>query len=203
MRKSSIILAAVLMVASIGLTGCGVNNKETADSNRLEATKPMGYYSNENHDSNHVGDNDGPITEMLDHTYGNEDNTNEINIQNVNYRTNHTTENTNQIIDSNMANKAVNLAESNKDVRDAQSIVYGNKVILALEVASKENIDKTKADVENTLARTFKNKDISIVTDRGIFTDIEDINKSIKNGQPQRTITNSIENMVQRIESIR
>lgn len=209
MNKSKYILGPVLICGAIGLAGCGVNQNETADNNRLEATKPIGYYSNEQHETNHAGDNDGPMTEMMDHTLGNE-NTNKINTRNVNYRSDTAKDNQNQnenqdqnSVDSEMAQKAVSIAKDNKDVQDAQSIVYGNKVILALEVTNKENIDKTKKDVQNSLADTFKNKDISVITDRGIFTDIEDINKSIKNGQPQRTITNSLEKMEQQIDSLR
>jgi len=40
-------------------------------------TRPIGYYSNENHQNNYGNnlyvDNDGPLTEMMDHTLGDED----------------------------------------------------------------------------------------------------------------------------------
>ncbi|WP_442595197.1 YhcN/YlaJ family sporulation lipoprotein [Neobacillus sp. D3-1R] len=62
-------------VMAMGLVGCG-NNDEAGVQNRNNAAQPMGYYSNENHGGNGnarvLNDNDGPITEMMDHTYGTE-----------------------------------------------------------------------------------------------------------------------------------
>lgn len=67
-------LSAVIM---IGLTGCASNNNRAGvnDHNQNPA-RPMGYYSNENHPNGGNGlmtDNDGPLTEMMDHSLGAED----------------------------------------------------------------------------------------------------------------------------------
>ncbi|HYK72626.1 MAG TPA: YhcN/YlaJ family sporulation lipoprotein [Pseudoneobacillus sp.] len=58
-------------VMAIGLVGCG-NNDKAGVQNRNNAAQPMGYYSNENHKGNArvLNDNDGPVTEMMDHSYG-------------------------------------------------------------------------------------------------------------------------------------
>ena len=68
-------LSAVMM---IGLSGCAANNNraDVNDQNQNPA-RPIGYYSNENHQNKGNGlttDNDGPLTEMMDHTLGVEDN---------------------------------------------------------------------------------------------------------------------------------
>jgi spore cortex protein len=64
-------LTSVLIVVSLlGVSGCAGNN-------RNDLSRPIGYYSNENHQknagSNLFADNDGPLTEMMDHTLGDED----------------------------------------------------------------------------------------------------------------------------------
>ncbi|MFL6558332.1 MAG: YhcN/YlaJ family sporulation lipoprotein [Bacillus sp. (in: firmicutes)] len=62
-------LSAALM---LGLAGCG-NNDRAGGNNAL---RPVGYYSNENHptsDNDLFRDDDGAITEMMDHSLGDED----------------------------------------------------------------------------------------------------------------------------------
>ena len=68
-------LSATLMFALAGCTGdnnrAGVNEK-----NNNNSLSPVGYYSNENHptsDNNLLRDNDGAITDMMDHSLGDED----------------------------------------------------------------------------------------------------------------------------------
>jgi spore cortex protein len=64
-------LTAVML---IGLTGCAGNNKNAGvNDNNQNFARPIGYYSNENHPNNGNGlmaDNDGPLTELMDHTLG-------------------------------------------------------------------------------------------------------------------------------------
>ncbi|EIJ79017.1 spore cortex protein CoxA [Bacillus methanolicus PB1] len=72
-KKIYIVSFAALLTT--GLTGCG-NDDEAAVQNRYSNRgQAMGYYSNENHEQgngnvNILNDNDGPITEMMDHTFG-------------------------------------------------------------------------------------------------------------------------------------
>lgn len=60
---------------SIGLAGCTNDSNRAGVSRNNSSAQPMGYYSNENHPSqdNLFGDNDGGVTEIMDHTIGNED----------------------------------------------------------------------------------------------------------------------------------
>jgi spore cortex protein len=61
---------SILIFSLLGVSGCAGNN-------RNDMTRPIGYYSNENHQNNYgnnlYADNDGPLTEMMDHTLGEED----------------------------------------------------------------------------------------------------------------------------------
>lgn len=70
-RKKWVIPAAVLL--AIGISGCSGNQRSGANEQYNDNARPMGYYSNENHKQNRTGfanDNDGPLTEMMDHNLG-------------------------------------------------------------------------------------------------------------------------------------
>lgn len=72
-KRWMIPLSALLM---IGVAGCANNNRAGVNESNNNPLRPVGYYSNENHPNNGnalVRDNDGAITEMLDHTLGDED----------------------------------------------------------------------------------------------------------------------------------
>ena len=67
----------------IGLTGCGNDDETALQDKQTERTTPVGYYSNEKHESNggnaillDGSDNDGPAIEIMDHTWGVERETN-------------------------------------------------------------------------------------------------------------------------------
>jgi spore cortex protein len=63
-KKSLLLPIAGLM--TLGLAACGNNDEAAVQDRYTEKTQPLGYYSNENHH------NDGPITEIMDHTFGDE-----------------------------------------------------------------------------------------------------------------------------------
>jgi spore cortex protein len=67
-------LSAALM---LGLAGCASNNNRAAVNEKSNnPIRPIGYFSNENHPTSNNGlfrDNDGALTEMMDHTLGAED----------------------------------------------------------------------------------------------------------------------------------
>ncbi|MDP4157290.1 MAG: spore cortex protein CoxA, partial [Bacillota bacterium] len=54
---------SILIFSLLGVSGCAGNN-------RNDLSRPIGYYSNENHQNNYGNnlfvDNDGPLTEMMD-----------------------------------------------------------------------------------------------------------------------------------------
>ncbi|MEH7121389.1 YhcN/YlaJ family sporulation lipoprotein [Neobacillus vireti] len=58
----------------LGVTGCTNDNNRAGNGNNI--TRPIGYYSNENHANNDyeiLRDNDGTLTEIADHNFGEED----------------------------------------------------------------------------------------------------------------------------------
>jgi spore cortex protein len=74
-------------VMAFGLTGCGNDDDAAVQNRNNDTAQPMGYYSNENHNGNArvINDNDGPVTEWMDHSLGDEENNN--NQRQVNNRT--------------------------------------------------------------------------------------------------------------------
>lgn len=63
----------ITVMLAIGITGCSSNQRSGVNERYSDNARPIGYYSNENHPQNRSGlmnDNDGPITEMMDHTFG-------------------------------------------------------------------------------------------------------------------------------------
>jgi spore cortex protein len=74
----------LLSILFVSLVGCGNGDKTTVQDQATGDTTPMGYYSNENHKNNggnavllDGADNDGPVTEIMDHSFGAERNTNQ------------------------------------------------------------------------------------------------------------------------------
>jgi spore cortex protein len=109
----------------LGLVGCG-NGDQTAKDVRTDEPLTIGYYSNENHENkggNAVlldgADNDGPVTEIMDHSLGTERNTNQrfLRVRN---------ENNNQVNDviPNLPNPTANGYDVNLNSRDP--LIGGN-----------------------------------------------------------------------------
>jgi spore cortex protein len=70
LKQWMIPLSALL---TVGLSGCANDDRAAMDKDNKSMRQPVGYYSNENHKngSNGMpGDNDGPFTELMDHTLG-------------------------------------------------------------------------------------------------------------------------------------
>ncbi|MFF2447694.1 YhcN/YlaJ family sporulation lipoprotein [Neobacillus sp. NPDC058068] len=74
-RKQWMIPLSALII--MGTAGCAKdNNRAGVNESTNNSLRPVGYYSNENHPNNGndmFRDNDGAITEMMDHTLGDED----------------------------------------------------------------------------------------------------------------------------------
>ena len=76
LKQWMIPLSALL---TVGLSGCANDDRAAMDNDNKNMGQPVGYYSNENHKngSNGMpGDNDGPVTEYMDHNLGVENQSN-------------------------------------------------------------------------------------------------------------------------------
>jgi spore cortex protein len=75
--NKKILIVPFAALLTTGLIGCGNNDEAAVQDRYSDRGQPMGYYSNENHERrngnvNILSDNDGPVTEMMDHTLGDE-----------------------------------------------------------------------------------------------------------------------------------
>ncbi|GKU81417.1 YhcN/YlaJ family sporulation lipoprotein [Niallia sp. NCCP-28] len=216
MEYNQKITASLFLGLSICLTGCGISDEE-ANNKEINNAKPMGYYSNEHHERNNGGnarildneDNDGPLVEMMDHTLGEEGQTGASNVENVNDRRQTRAETkeeitnrgnrTNVTYDNQLAKTIDQKSASVKNIKDAHSLVYGNNVLLAVQMYDKREMDATKKRLEKKITPYAGDKNISIITDQGIFSGIEEINKKIREGKPNKTITNNIEDIFEQL----
>ena len=58
-------------IIAVGLAGCANDDRAAMNKDNKISGNPVGYYSNENHKESPNGyptDNDGPITELMDHS---------------------------------------------------------------------------------------------------------------------------------------
>ncbi len=243
---------------SIGLAGCG-NDESAVQDRNTERAQPFGYYSNENHHNGGnvqiLDDNDGPITEMMDHTLGTEgtndrrqildvkdengnpgnptlplaendrnfferDNRfsrsdanyhgqldgnqagvmgtkrNQTRIQGTNDRTrnldqvstqNNRVKDGNQtriqntsptVNDVNLSTKLNKTVLSVANVKEVQSIVHNNNVVIAVDLDDDRDELKTKQRIQQAVKTYTKGKKVTIVTDQGSFTRVRNMNNN-------------------------
>ncbi|WML45525.1 YhcN/YlaJ family sporulation lipoprotein [Neobacillus sp. PS3-40] len=73
MKRSKWLLPVSALIMVIGMAGCAGNNRAGVNERYNDNARPIGYYSNENHPNQTnalLSDNDGPLTEMMDHSLG-------------------------------------------------------------------------------------------------------------------------------------
>lgn len=214
----------------MGLVGCGANNEGATNSGESNRMLPVGYYSNENHSGDGNvrinDDNDGPLTEIMDNTYGSnglrsvsnedgkqqkENNNNMFNREprfsrnDANYhghlkRNNGPTRSSYYTAyDGKLAEQIRNTAAKVENVQDAEASIKDNRVIVAviLEDASKER--ETKAAVRDALKPQMGGKSLTVVTDEGTYSRIRTIDHSLREGNPKEEITHDMNNMFRSI----
>jgi len=251
-------LFPIIGVLSIGLAGCG-NDESAVQDRNTERAQPFGYYSNENHHNGGnvqiLDDNDGPITEMMDHTLGTEgtndrrqildvkdengnpsnptlplaendrnfferDNRfsrsdanyhgqldgnqagvmgtkrNQTRIQGTNDRSsnldqvrtqNNRVKDGNQtriqstsptVNDVNLSTKLNKTVLSVANVKEVQSIVHNNNVVIAVDLDDDRAELKTKQRIQQAVKTYTKGKKVTIVTDQGSFTRVRNMNNN-------------------------
>lgn len=205
----------VAAIMSLGLVGCGINDNKTAIQDRNNDTvQPVGYYSNENHRSNRGGnvqildktDNDGPVTEWMDHTLGNEGQhyrrlqNDGFSRKDVNYHS-HLGFNDRKPrssyyegYDGNFINQ-INHAAHVNNVRDVQSLVSGNDVLIAVNIADNSRKQETIANIRQAVNPFLNGKNSRIVTDPATFNRIKRIDNDLRQGGPRDQINLDTENI--------
>lgn len=213
-KKLFAIPAAAIL--SIGLAGCGVNDNETAVQDRRNNTvQPVGYYSNDNDNGRNGGgnarildetDNDGPITEWMDQSLNDRDQ-HYLRLQNngfvrgdANYH-GHLSDNGRKPrssyyegYDGNFINK-INGAAHVNNVRDVQSLVNGNEVLIAVNLADNDKKKETVAKVRKAVQPYLNGKKAHIVTDPTTYNRIKVIDNDLREGGPRDQINLDTKNI--------
>lgn len=187
--------AAPLTLTFMLLAGCGNTNQDLDNDGKAESM-PLGYYSNERHEQESTGnarvlgnqDNDGPLTEALDHTFGSEGKQNRADTSNnLNARTENIG-NRVDVYDTELADKINKAVLKVNNVKDVRTLVYEDNVLVALEVDNRATSKNTRSAVRKEIDSYINGKEASIVTDKGIFLNIDSINKGIRKRLPEKTI---------------
>ncbi len=172
-------------LAVIGIAGCGANKDAAIQDRYTDMTQPIGYYSNEKHDNNRGNvtildqrDNDGPVTEIMDHTFGDEGRTNNIRGYDLNARNGISNEpfridnrplpdGNNRISDANkLARKIEAATESVENVKNARVQMNRDKVIIYVDYVNNDLIKKTEMDINQIVMPYVGKKVVKITNDQ-------------------------------------
>lgn len=213
-------------ILAVGLAGCG-NNDGAAGDREANETIPIGYYSNENHGNGGGNarineENDGPLTEFMDHTFGTEGNQQKI--QNGGQKGIKKTNNTraqkfsrsdinyhghlNDVnggarssyytaYDGNLMKKIANEAASVENVNDARSVIHENKVILAAVLKDYHREKETVKAIRNAVEPYLDGKSLKIITREGDYSRIKTIDNTLREGGPKDQVDQDIDNLFQ------
>lgn len=207
MQKKRLVLPATIMM-TLSLAACGANEEGNQGGQAL----PIGYYSNENHEEKggHTNwlneDNDGPFTEIMDHTFGGEGGRNQLRgINNDaapggeydytlfsrddrNYH-GHLNENRGGArspyftgYDGALVKKVNEMAASVVNVADARTIIHGDRVLIGVVLEDPSRERETKAKIRDVVDTYLKGKDLTIVTNDSIYSEIKTIDNDLREG---------------------
>lgn len=241
-KKSLIFPVSALL--SLGLAGCGTNDESAVQDRYNDSTKPVGYYSNENHRNGggnarmlDGADNDGPVTEMMDHTFGSEgqyesnnqrnqkvgssgdnplnvatpvkDDTRELSQgdelfsrSDENYHA-HLGDNDRKARSSyyegyegNLVEK-INLTAANiNNVKDVQTVLNGNNVIIAATLKDTSREEATKTEISRAIQPYLNGRTSYVVTDEGTLSRLRYIDNDLRNGGPKGQTYLDIKNLL-------
>ncbi|WP_428909249.1 YhcN/YlaJ family sporulation lipoprotein [Niallia sp. Krafla_26] len=216
---------------SIGLAGCGTNDEAANNGNRQENDMMrIGYYSNESHDNNggnvrilNGNDNDGPATEMLDHTLGQERGSEKNN--NGRRGANIQTQYDDPLIGANDRNYHGHLSNAQnqtgkkvynrenqgnlskeitqkvrqvENVKDAETIITEQRVLIGVLLEKNELVDETKKNIQNAVQPQLRGKQVQVFTNESQYNRIKVMNNDLKNGGPTKEIEAEINNIFNR-----
>lgn len=183
-------------VAFIGMTGCGANNEEAGQDGEGGGALPIGYYSNENHGKGGNAivneENDGPVTEMMDHTFGGEGKGNRS-PQQGDGRNNNGSGLNNE--NDNFLEKINTSAEDVEGVEDARTIVSRKQVLIAAKITDGNQAEKVKANIENAVKDHTDGRSLTVVTDNGTYNTVKDLENDLRSGRAQEQTKEEVENL--------
>jgi spore cortex protein len=201
-RKWITIPVATLFVLTVA--GCAGNNRADVKNRYNDNARPIGYYSNENHPNQSprvFTDNDGPITEMADHSLGDEGRNTNIKTRNINNsppnpffdkqgtvpnrNDNATVQRNNRIPAGTNKNGEISdqirkKAASVSNVRDVRSVVYGSNVYISVQLLDKTRAKQTKQAIRKAVRPYTDGRAVTVITEEGTFDNEQNINNDLQ-----------------------
>lgn len=200
---------AFLMIA---LTACGSNQGANGDDSPM----PIGYFSNEQHEESGGNarwlneDNDGPVTEMMDHSLGGEgkneasqEDETEFSRTDRNYH-GHLNENNGgarssyfTAYEGQLAKDLSERAESVVNVATARAIIHGDKVMIGAVMEDRNREEETKTAIKDAVEELLQGRKLYIDTKEGNYSRIKTLDNNLREGSPKEEIDREIKNMFQ------
>ncbi|MBP2240562.1 spore cortex protein [Cytobacillus eiseniae] len=205
---------------TLGLAGCGANDESA--SRNINQTQPLGYYSNENH-QNRGGnaqlldgaDNDGPVTEIMDHSLGAEGKNKYVRVRNDGTQEPHLFSREDKNYHGHLGNNVrparnsyyeaysgelvekINMAANSvTNVKDSQTVVNGEHVIIAARINDANRTAQTKARIREAVYPYLKGKNVKIVTDESTYNRLRNIDNDLRDGGPKDQLYLDVKNMI-------
>lgn len=186
----------------IGMAGCGADNEEASQNGEGGGTLPIGYYSNENHGKGGNAilneENDGPITEIMDHTFGGEGKGNPSPQQGEG-RNNKGTGLNNE--NDHLLEKINTSAEDVEGVEDIRTIVSGKQIVIAAKITDENQAEKVKARIENAVKDHTDGRSLTVVTDNGTYNTVKDLENDLRSGRAQEQTKEDVDNLFRSLKA--
>ena len=198
---------------------------QTAKNGRTNEPLSVGYYSNENHENkggNAIlldgADNDGPITEMMDHSLGAERNSNQrfLRVRNQNnnqvndgnpnvsgYEGNLNTResimdgNRQNYYNGNMNDRVTQLVGKIENVKEAKTVIQGNNVIVGVRLNDKKREGETIKNIQQAIQAQLNGKKLYLITNDRQFNRLKSIDNDLRNGGPNDELNLEINKLIQ------
>lgn len=101
--------------------------------------------------------------------------------------------------DSALAKKIADKAAKVSNVTDARAVVSKNNVIIAVETSNNTVGKNLEHDVKKSVKHLTQGKNVHVVSDKGTFSRVRDIDNNIRNGNTPNTIGDDIRNLFDNI----
>ena len=183
------------------MVGCGTNDN-AAQKGDNDGTLPIGYYSNEKHDRKGgnvtflEGDNDGPVIEIMDHTFGEEAKYERNNItpgekligrDDRNYHGHLAPNmqpkaiNDSSQINMNESDKLNNVVEKVNNVKEANTVVYNDNVVIGARLNKDNGVEETKKQILQAVNPYLDGRNVKLFTNESQYNRIKVISNDIRN----------------------
>ncbi len=215
----------------LGAAGCGTNDESAGQQRSTDRAQPIGYYSNENHQDKggnvqflDGADNDGALTEMMDHTLGEEGQYGRNNLQNrraknqspqrvsdngepylfsrddINFHghlgfNKRASNSYYEAYNGGMVERINQAAAAVNNVNDVQSVVNGDYVIIAADINNAARKEATIANIQQAVQPYLNGKTSKVVTDKSTFNRLKVIDNDLRDGGPRDQLYLDVKNL--------